>query len=174
MSSIIAKRYAKAFYNTTSKKDTVQDMTMLRDCIDVSNDFKRFLKDPSLSEEECARCIDALFANKLSKETINFLKFLQAKGRLDFLKGICEDYIKIYEAENNIASITIESAYDLSSAKIKTIESAVADKLNKKIESTHFIIPELIGGVRVVYEDQVFDFTLSNELEKFKEQLLTV
>ena len=174
MSIVIAQRYAKAFYNEYKNNNKiVDDMRYLIVCIRESEAFSSFIKNPIYTDAEAADCIDSLFSKSLQKETIQFLKFVHVKNRINYLETICKCYIELYRQDNGISKIIIETAFELSEAKIKAIAKEAEKRFDKKIESKCVVKPNLLGGIRVIHDNEVFDFSLNHELNNFKEKIIT-
>ena len=56
---------------------------------------------------------------------------------------------------------------------IKDIEDALTKRLSCQVELTNLLDSRLIGGIKVVIEDKVFDGSIKNKLERLKQSLIS-
>ena len=92
-----------------------------------------------------------------------------------------DESLKLYEEGNKIVKLLNEelkidegflySTVKLSESQIDSIEEAVGKKLGHKVELKNVIDERLIGGVRVVIHDHVFDGSIKFKLETLKNNL---
>ena len=83
MSIILAKRYAKALFDSAKENDSIdrayQDLVDIAKMINASDDFRQFLQNPVLSIEERQKILKNIFGEKYSSITKKFFLFLAAK-----------------------------------------------------------------------------------------------
>ena len=60
----------------------------------------------------------------------------------------------------------------LTEEQIQKIEEKVSSKLNKKVELTNSINPSIIGGVKIVVNDTVFDNSVESRINALKQELI--
>ena len=63
------------------------------------------------------------------------------------------------------------SAHKLSSKEEKAIQTAMEEKIGKKLELTVEVDPELIGGFVLKVGDKLFDGSVSSSLRRIKQEL---
>ena len=73
--------------------------------------------------------------------------------------------------KQNILEGTIYSVIELNEDQISRIEQVISKKLDKKVELKNEINSSLIGGVKVVINDMVFDGSITNRIESLKNSL---
>ena len=57
--------------------------------------------------------------------------------------------------------------------QVEEIEKALKVRLNCEVELVNLIDERLLGGVKVVIEDKIFDGSIKNKLEKLKSSLIS-
>lgn len=175
-SLIIAKRYAKAYYNSLKtaqkKEEALKDMEFIASCFDKVPAFSSFIKLPDIDESTLNSIIDSVFNKNITPGTSAFIHFIHSKQRLEILNSICTAFIDQYREDNRISLVSLESAFDLNSKEITNLTTLIGKKLNRKVELSTAVNPDLIGGIRFSANNEIYDFTLANELTKFKRQLI--
>ena len=176
MLNILAKRYAEAFYGYAVEQNSLEaahrDLSEVASVIQDSPDLQRFIANPTFSSQERHEILKSLFQSKVSPEAMNFILFLSKKNRLNCFKEICVSFNRQYREAHGILPVKVFSSLPLSQDENSSIIKRLQEKFQKKIEAQFIISPNLIGGVKVQVDDQVFDFSLQTLLKNFKEKLL--
>ena len=86
-------------------------------------------------------------------------------------KNIAKETCKNINFELNIYEGIIYSTEPLQNSKILEISRLISKKLGRQVELKNKIDSRLIGGVKVVVHDHIFDGSIKYKLETLKEQL---
>ncbi len=175
--SLVERRYAEAFINIAAQAEAIDSyQSELQGIIELFKslpELRTFLLDPEVKTENKKAVVREAFSNNLKIETLNMLLLLLDKGRVKFLPGIYEEFVRLADRKKNILNITIFSASDLDKSQIDRIKvkygklhNALEVKAEIKVDKT------LIGGVKVKIGDKVIDDSLKGRLESLKELLL--
>ena len=118
--------------------------------------------------------IDSLVqAMKLENQAqIEFLKIIQRAKRLGCVKEIYENFLSLKRKKENTQKVVVQSAFELSLGQKNELESSLQNKLNKTIELSIDINPDLMGGFVVKIDDFVIDQSVKAKLNKLKTELL--
>lgn len=172
----IAKRYAQSLIELSNEQNStdavLNDMRAVIDAAEESNDFRAFLKSPLIKEDKKAAILNRIFGgfNELSHKFNNLL----IKNKREYLLPlIAEEYIAKVNDERGIIPMTLTSATKLSTEVRDSIVDKLNAKLNAKIELTETIDESLIGGFVVRMGDTKIDASVSYQLEKMKQSLLS-
>jgi len=65
----------------------------------------------------------------------------------------------------------VYSTVKLSTEKIKELEEALKIKNHVNVELTNRIDPSLIGGIKVVINNHIYDYSIQNEINSMRSQL---
>ena len=150
----IAKRYALALFDLAEQKKHVDH---------VYEDMAAALES-----------IHVLAKQKVDPLTAQFLEFLVQKGRLGLLTVIAQEFENLYFEYKEILKVKIISAQELNNDQIKSIASRLKARFNKTIQHDLEIDPRLIGGFKVQVGDTIYDYSIQTQLEKFKNQILSI
>ena len=112
-------------------------------------------------EDNCAK--DPLF--------LGFLKVLADSRRLSLLPAIARSFELLKaQAEGTLNSV-IYSAFGLTTDEVETLRPHLEKVFCRKLRLTVEICQELIGGIRVVAGDQVYDASVQGKLHSMSTQL---
>lgn len=171
-----ARRYARAFFDRTrdqGRLDEVQaDLAALQGLIDASADFRALLAHPGLPPERVNQAVGALFRGRLREETLQFIRFLVDKKRLDHLPDICERFIQLYNEHQGILHVRVTSAVPLDSAQEQAFAKKLGAKFKRTVQLGSDTDPSLIGGFRVRVGDTIHDYSIQTMLETFKQKMM--
>ena len=75
------------------------------------------------------------------------------------------------DARSGVSQATIESAFPIDAAQLAEVKAAMERRFGSKLETSVVVVPELIGGVRVIVGDEVLDTSIRARLEQMKAAL---
>lgn len=175
MEIAIAEVYARGLYGAamdSKNTDEVRDeLHQMESIVKDNKIFCRFLQDPAISKVIKKQKIGAIFKGRITDVVLNFLCLLVDKGRVALFHQIVVEYDSIDDHEKNVGEGVIESAVPLSDEEMERFNREVSDFYNKKIRLRNRINKNLIGGVRIYAEDQLFDASLKSRLDQLHEKI---
>lgn len=134
-------------------------------------DFIRLLSSPNLTKAERCQILDTSFRSCVHPYLLNFMKILTEKGYMRYFSDCCDAYTEHYDQDNGILRVTAFTAVALSPEQ----ESKLAQKLSritgKEIALRNRIDPAVLGGVRLDYDGQRLDDTVSHRLDAIRDLL---
>lgn len=172
----VAKRYARALFNTALKLDIVSsvsdDLATVTNAIRNSEGFRVFLHNPRTSDTDKLSIFEKTFGDKITATTLGFIKLLIKKRRDDELTGVKIAYDQLRRDHEKVIRAIIESSAELDDKQKKDIVAKIEEATGKRLETEFAINPELIMGVKVTYGDYVLDGSVRGQLNRMKERLL--
>lgn len=93
---------------------------------------------------------------------------LQKKKKINQLDKFMKLVEQQYSSINSRKRIYVESIEPLSSEQLENIKEAVEKKLNIKIDIANQINKSLIGGIKVIYEDEIIDLSLRGKINNLR------
>lgn len=169
----VAERYASALFDLSidnGELDKVtEDLNVVREAIEISKDFKRFLLSPIFSSEEQAKAI-AKVSEKigLTKTVSNFLGVVALNNRLFCLESIIKAWNEMLLSHNNEVTAEVVSATGLSSKQLGELEKVLTASVGSKITIKEKVDPHLIGGMIVRVGSRMIDSSVRTKLERLK------
>ena len=117
----------------------------------------------------CTVAVVTLFA---VTPPLELVKLLFARRRQEVLRDIGEAFKRKVFAETGRVEGVVETPRALDDATLRSLESAVGQRIGKTVVLTQESKPELIGGVRIVVGARLFDATVQGRLQAMRERLL--
>lgn len=172
----LAKRYAKAFYDSGYEHHAleriVDDLKKIDSLIGVTPQIVQFLGNPAVSSQKRRQILQGIFQEYFSADTFRFILFLNKKNRLNLLSQICRAFIDLYRKKQEILKVVIQSKISLTDREISKICERLKGRFQKNIEPECVIDSQMIGGIKIQVGDQIYDDRLCAQLEKFRERVI--
>ena len=133
--------------------------------------FVTLLSTPSLTKAERCQILDDSFRGTVHAYVLNFLKILTEKGYMRYFSDCCDAFAALYNQDNGILPVTAVTAVALSDAQAEKLTGKLAQLTGKKIELHNRIDPSCLGGVRLDYDGQRLDDTVSHRMDTIRDLL---
>jgi len=173
----ISKAYAKSIVELSDeqKVDIAKEFTDFNLLINENNDFETLLFSDVFSNEEKISVLEFIFGKTNSSSLFqNFIYFLLNEKRIGILPMIFKDVIVIDDDKRGFLRGTIEgSEAQVNVELMEKIKVYLTKKIGKNTELEYIQSEKITAGYRVTVEDLQLDASLDNQLEVFKESVLT-
>ncbi len=174
MDSLYA-RYSSALLSLAKDEGRIKEykeaIKSLLELFESNVEANTYLKSYFVSDEDKYNFINKLCDPFKLKSLSPFIKLLVKKHRFNSFKYIATEFVSDCNDDLGIQEGFIYSTTPLDAKQIKAIEDGVSSRLNQKVELINKIDERLIGGVKVVVHDHVFDGSIKNKLETMKQKL---
>lgn len=174
MESIVSK-YASAIVSIAKDEkrlsDYKRDFSSLLEIFRNNPQVVTYLESYFVSDNDKYKLIDELTKEFKNENLTNFTKLLAKKHLIFKFKDIVKEVNKLLNEALEIDEGYLYSTQKLSEEQIARIEKAIAKKLSHKVELKNVIDERLIGGVRVVIHDHVYDGSINYKIETLKNNL---
>jgi F-type H+-transporting ATPase subunit delta len=104
--------------------------------------------------------------------TQDFVSLVLDKRRVEVLRHFGAAFHRRDLAERGAAEGLVESARPLEAGEIAHLAAVLGARLERQLVLKNRIVPELIGGLRVVVESKMIDASVAGRLEGMKKHLL--
>ncbi|MDT3428049.1 F-type H+-transporting ATPase subunit delta [Paenibacillus forsythiae] len=170
--TVVAKRYARALFEVAvEEKKTLEveeELKALVSALASNTDLQRFISTPKISGEDKLAVLKQALEGKLSMVVINTLKLLVERGRMNILSDLLDSYVKIEGKSLSLADATVYSTYELDEREKKAVAEEFGTLSGRKIRVTNIIDKSLLGGLKVVIGDTLYDGSLAGKLERLE------
>lgn len=175
---IVAKRYAAALLELGREQNELlelrDEMQTLQKVVKTNPELITFLSHPKVTHAEQIAFIDSVFVG-FSERVIHTLQLLVQRRRVTLIPLIAEQFIHAVGEVENTGTIRIDSAEELSSAQVELIRESFKERLKKlDLQVQLNIDRSLIGGLKVRYDNTVYDGTISNKLKRLEHNIRAV
>jgi len=174
--SNISKRYARAFFEIAQEEKKLeqyyQELSQFTAIITSDENLLQFLANPVFEQASKKDVVEKIIGKlKLSPMTINFLKLLVDKKRIDILSDIESCYRQLMDEALKKVRVHVKTAFPLSSELQAFIGSSLEKTTGKKVEMTVEQDPTLLGGVVIGVGDTLYDGSIKNQLNTMRNLL---
>lgn len=171
--TLLAKRYASALFTLAKDKGALDaiasDLAALHGELHAPH-AAELLTSPDVSAEERKQILAKLSEGR-HELVKNLFGVLEHRRRLEVLTDLPAAFRALFLQERGEVEGTAESAHPLSDEELAAL-TALAGRLSGKkvvLKSAHK--PELLGGVRLIVGNVLYDGSLRAALEQLEQQL---
>ena len=174
--SVAANRYAKALldvlYPTTAELG-LEQLLKFSGLLSSQEQMRQLLENPTIAADR-RKELFRVIAESLSydKHVHNFLNLLIERNRLDLLSDIVSAYQKLLDEKLGIVRAKVTSAGPLDAAQQKSIAAKLEQVTGKQVLVELSVDPSLIGGVVARVGSTIYDGSIRQQLQVFKQRLI--
>jgi len=169
---LVEKRYAQALMEL-SENNVGSTRQELEDFVSIYNsdkEFSDFLLDPRIKADNKQTAIRNIFTDKLSKNMLNFVLLLITKQRIKNIPEIYEQLVQLINEKSNILDMKIITAEPLEEQQLYKIKEKFRNKYSASgVKTTEVVDPSIIGGIKVIIGDKVYDGSIKGRIESLTE-----
>ncbi|MFZ7972440.1 ATP synthase F1 subunit delta [Fusobacterium watanabei] len=169
--SQVGRRYSKAIFDIAEEKNQVKEIYELLNSAMVlyrtDKEFKNFIRNPLISNEEKKLVLNEIFG-KDNRDNLNILLYILDKGRINCIKYIVAEYLKIYYRKNRILDVRATFTKELTDEQKKKLIDKLSQKTGKEINLEIKIDKNILGGGVIRIGDKIIDGSIRRELDNWK------
>lgn len=178
MSSSVAKRYARAFFDVAGEEKKIEDyhqeLSRFATVIEEHRDLREFLSNPIFEKMDKRNVVDQVIEKlRLSATTSNFFRLLVDKGRIGDIGGIEDHYRKLMDDAIGIARVQVKTAFSLKADLSGNLQRALEFLTGKKVVMFVEEDPSLLGGIVVQSGDKIYDGSIRTQLNAMRKLLVS-
>jgi len=171
----LALRYATALYEISLENKALdsyqEECKIVSSILDENEEFIDVLSSAFLSIEEKNKMIEDTFIN-VNQDIISLVKIVVANHRVNILKDIFVSFNSLANQYKGIVEGLLYSAFPLEKSFVSSIEEAISKRENRKISLIAKVDPSLLGGIKVVINNKVYDGSVKNKIFELKRNLI--
>ncbi|MCP4114061.1 MAG: F0F1 ATP synthase subunit delta [Desulfobacteraceae bacterium] len=172
----VSRRYATALM-LIGKEDGKADqyrkeLDQIVQLFDENPELEKTIANPLFDKDDRRKVLIAVLKKaRLSKVMNAFTVLLFDKGRIAFVRDVCEFYQALADEIKGVVHATVVSATELSSDAVEKIKAGLAKRIGKDIVLDVEQDASLIGGVVTKIGDLVLDGSVKTQLFNMRETL---
>ena len=169
---LVEKRYAQAIMEL-SQSDIEVIRQELEEFVAIYNsekEFSSFMVNPTIKVDKKQAVIRNVFTDKLSRNMLNFILLLISKKRIMNIPEIYEQLVRLINEKSNVLDMKIITAEPLDEQQLLRIKEKFRNKYNAvAVKSEELVDVSIIGGIKVIIGDKVFDGSIKGRIESLTE-----
>ena len=169
--SQVGRRYSKAIFEIAEEKNQVKEIyEMLNSAMVLyrtDKEFKNFILNPLIDNVQKKSVLNEIFG-KDNSENLNILLYILDKGRMNCIKYIVAEYLKIYYKKNRILDVRATFTKELTDEQKKKLINKLSQKTGKEINLEIKIDKNILGGGIIRIGDKIIDGSIRRELDNWK------
>ena len=165
----IARPYAEALFQSAgaSASGLTAQVQALAD-VAAHAEVRQFADRPKADAAQVFDLVAGVAGGSLDSKVANLLRTVIDNGRLAALPEIATQFHALVNTAGGVSDALIQSAYPIDAAQMAEVSAVLEKRFGRKLNPTVALVPELIGGIRVVVGDEVLDTSVKARLEQMK------
>lgn len=170
-----ARPYAKAAYAAAKEEFAVEkwkeNLSVMAEIL-ADPAVQPLFRDPNIGKAERTQVMEKVLDEiEASDSQRNFVMTLIENKRLSLMPWIFEAFEEERKRDLGIVDVRVISAFELTPQQVANTKRMLSEKFNAKAEPTFEVDPDLIGGMKLIIGDRVYDNTIKGQLERLKKHL---
>ena len=171
----ITSRYAEALFSLKRESSSLEESQVeVKELIKVlkeNPDFSMLLSSSYKDFEQKEEIIDKVFKG-VDEEIKTLMKIVVKNHRGQYLTEIFLEFNSLVNEYRGVKEGLVYSTEPLSESQFAKLNSVISKKESRPVELKNIIDPTLIGGVKVVINDHIYDGSIKHHIEDMKLALL--
>ena len=173
----ILHRYAMSLLETAIEKNNLDvvasDIKLLVETLAQNRQLQLMLDSPVVKPEIKLSVLKEIFANKISKDSMDFFEFVISKKRESLLGSIGKRFLELRDDHLGIANVFVTTSSEFSSEQKAVLQNKLEKILGKKVRLNFKTDLNLVGGFIAKVDDTLYDASIRHQLELLRKQFLT-
>jgi F-type H+-transporting ATPase subunit delta len=172
--AVVARTYARALFDAAKDAGRVEpvrvELATFVEAVDEVPELRSLIRNPELDPLTKANALDAVLegADELIR---NFVRVVTQKGRAAQLDEIAREYEALVAAEEQILSVELMTAYELSDDEAAAIVQQIEQASGRRVEAARTVDPGLIGGLVLKAGSLEVDSSIRGRLDRLRRDL---
>jgi F-type H+-transporting ATPase subunit delta len=174
-----ARQYANALFDVAARQGSVdrvkRELADFAALVAGHADLKRVLETPALPMARKRAIVSAVLdaSGSWASETRRLLDLLADRDRLALVDDVAAAFAERSMAADAVVRADVTTATPLDDAARASLVQALSKAVGRQVTMAEQVDPSLIGGVVARVGSLVFDGSVSRQLERMKDALLT-
>ncbi|HLY50954.1 MAG TPA: ATP synthase F1 subunit delta [Solirubrobacteraceae bacterium] len=170
----IAEVYARALFEVAQEQDKLdqihEQLGEFADAVAENLDMARFFFSPYFSTEDKKGALHKAVGGA-DEAMMNFLEALIERHRMPVIFRIRERFDELWENERKLLAVEVTSAVELDKETIAGIGESIGKQVDRKVELSSRVDPEILGGVILRVGNFILDASIRHRLEQLRKQV---
>jgi ATP synthase F1 delta subunit len=170
----IAQVYARALFEVAVEHDSLDEireqLDEFADAVNENRQLASFFFSPYFSVAEKKDGL-ARAVTDANPAFANFLQALIERHRMPAIFRIRAEFISLWDEAKRLLPVQITTAVELDSKTVEDLSKRIGDQVDRKIEMSTAVDPDILGGVMLRVGNVILDASIKNRLEQLRKQV---
>jgi len=170
----IAQVYARALFEVAVEHDSLDEiheqLGVFADAMNDNRQLATFFFSPYFSAAEKKEGLERTVTDA-NPEFQNFLQALIERHRMPAIFRMRTEFEALWDEERRLLPVSITSAVELDSETVETLGKRIGDQVDREVEVSAEVDPEILGGVVLRVGNVILDASIKNRLEQLRKQV---
>ena len=171
------RTYARSLMELMSQEDLVdicyEDLKDINDALNSDPELLQFITSADHSSAEKKERLQEVFNHELYESVLRGLFLIVESIPSKHMEAdLIHEFISYYYRTRGIAFGAVYSARKIDKDYMKALEMTFSQKLSRRVRLENKIDPDLIGGVKVIVNDTVWDGSYKTKINELRSALL--
>ena len=171
----VASRYALALYSLALEENRIDswqaEVKEIMRAFNENADFIMVLGSSFLTIEERKQILNETLKD-VSTEIVSLLNLVIDNHRTFLIPEILEAFNSLCNENKGVLQGLLYSHIHLNESQITKIEQKISEVEHREVQLKNVIDPTLIGGIKIVINDKIYDGSIAHHLAQMKKDLL--
>lgn len=168
----LSKDYANALFQIAEVKENTkeifEDFNVIWSIIKKYPTYIKILCSPDIMKSERVKIVDEAFSGKINTYLTNFLKVLAENRHIYLLSECLGEYTELYNKKYNIIKVKAITAVIMSQEQKDKLRLKLEGMTGKKVILSNYVDPLCLGGIKIMYDDNLIDLSLRSTLSELR------
>ena len=166
--------YARALLSVAEQLDRThqifEDARDLADYFETHPDkrLRVFIESPQVPDKEKRELMRRVFGGRVSPLVVDLMCLMIDKRRSHYIAPVLRRFTEMLDEKNNIYEGYVATAYEMDAAEKQRMQERLEQYAGSKLRLKFRVEPDLIGGVRFKYHNELRDDTLRDGLNEIR------
>lgn len=173
--SDVSKEYGGALFDLACEEnldfDILGELRVVDGVIEDNPEYVKFLTAPNIPQKDRLEAVEAAFGGRVHQYVCSFLKLLTERGYGRYIRECISEYENRYYEHKGLVIAKVQSAVELNDKQKSAILTKLEKITGKEIELRCTVDPQLIGGMKILIGDTLYEGTVRAKLDGLKNKL---
>ena len=176
--SELVNEYGRALADL-AKEEGLEDLFLeetaaVRTVFTENPGYAQLISNPQLTKAERVDLVQTAFGGRVHPYLLNFMKLLTERGYAYKTADFMAEYERLYCVRHNIIKAKALTAVPLTDAQREKLARKLEQKTGKEIRLTCETDATLLGGIRLLVDNTLYDGSVRASLEEIRKSLASL
>lgn len=173
--SDVSKEYGGALFDLACEEniefDFLGQLRVVDGIVRDNPEYVKFLSAPNIPKSDRLEAVEAAFGGRVHQYICSFLKLLIERGYARYISECVSEFEARYYEYKGLVIAKVQSAVELNDKQKNAILTKLEKITGKEIELRCTVDPQLIGGMKILIGDTLYEGTVRAKLDDLKSRL---